>query len=181
MNWISEHKLKWRIAFLAVILVGVFGPWVFDEINVPAEYTCQPPNVRLYGDFCGIPLSGIYVVWAVLGELIRSILMLITGAFSLTVSARIILIALMGLAIILPVFSTLLVSLRPNSRRWVIFQVAACVLGAGAGLFMGLSSSLHIFYITWGVWLFLTAVIAAAVFEIILLLGYKRAHRESPG
>ena len=36
-----------RIAFLIAMIVAFLGPWVFDLINVPAQYECSP-NIRLY-------------------------------------------------------------------------------------------------------------------------------------
>ncbi len=156
------------------MLAGLIGPWVFETINVPAEYTCQPPNVRLHGDFCGIPMSGIYVVWVIFAETVRSIGVLITGSSKLVDMTRIFPITFLGLAVILPGLSTLLVWLRPNGRRRAIFHWAACVLAAGAGLLVGLSSYPRLFYIDWGVWLFLAAAIAAAALELILLLKRQK-------
>ena len=54
--WFVTHKKILRGAILLLFIVAMFGPWIYNLINVPAEYTCSHPNVRLYGDFCGVPL-----------------------------------------------------------------------------------------------------------------------------
>ena len=58
VSWINEHKNGWRVALLVVVLVAIMGPWTFDPINVPSEYPCQAPYIRLDDDFCGTPLPG---------------------------------------------------------------------------------------------------------------------------
>ena len=35
MLWLQEHKTVWRVAILALLLVAIMGPWIFDKINVP--------------------------------------------------------------------------------------------------------------------------------------------------
>lgn len=40
-----------RVVILLSLLVAIMGPWTFDRIHVPAQYTCSTPFVRLEGDF----------------------------------------------------------------------------------------------------------------------------------
>ena len=35
---------------MVVLGIAIFGPWAFDLINVPAEFPCTPPIIRLEGD-----------------------------------------------------------------------------------------------------------------------------------
>ena len=42
---------------LALLVGAMLGPWIFDLINVPAQYPC---DFRLVGDFCGVLLSGFW-------------------------------------------------------------------------------------------------------------------------
>lgn len=58
MSWIDENRNFIRAAAWILVLVALLGPWTFDPIHVPAEYTCDKPFVRLEGDFCGYPMSG---------------------------------------------------------------------------------------------------------------------------
>jgi hypothetical protein len=57
MSWLIVHKQYTRITFMALLLVALSGTWAYDLIHVPAQYDCSLPNVRLRGDFCGIPFS----------------------------------------------------------------------------------------------------------------------------
>ena len=78
MSFMTENKVLWRILILALFIISMLGPWAFDLLNVPAQYPCGKPSVRLYGDFCGSPISGFGVIkWAnsgfiyILDELIK--------------------------------------------------------------------------------------------------------------
>lgn len=63
---LAHRSIQW-IA-LALFGVAFLGPWSYDLINVPAEYACDTPFVRLVGDFCGQSYSGISVVFGILQE-----------------------------------------------------------------------------------------------------------------
>ena len=165
MSWIIAHRVTLRRILLALLLAGIAGPWVFDKINVPAEYTCQPPNYRLYGDFCGVPLSGAYVAWAILSEWLRSFNMAISGMDPL----RAVLIRWLALVIFLPYASSILLLLRPNSRRASIFQIFACVLAIGLGVLLSFNTDPNLLLVIWGVWLYALAALDFAALEILLL------------
>jgi hypothetical protein len=60
VSWLNEGKRIWRVITLAVLLLAILGPWAFDRTNVPAEFPCTGPHIRLEGDFCGIPMSGLW-------------------------------------------------------------------------------------------------------------------------
>lgn len=47
MLWMNEHKRVWRVAILVLLLAAIIGPWAYDRVNVPAEYPCAPPFIRL--------------------------------------------------------------------------------------------------------------------------------------
>ncbi len=65
--WAEQDNRFWRVILLVLLLVAFLGPWGFEEIHVPAEYPCNAPFVRLEGDFCGQPISGISVYpWIVI-------------------------------------------------------------------------------------------------------------------
>ncbi len=62
-RWFIRYKHALRLAILALLIISLLGPWMFDLINVPAEYPCDEPFVRLEGDFCGYPLSGFFALY----------------------------------------------------------------------------------------------------------------------
>src|SRR3990172_7764072 len=81
MSWINKHQRVWRVVILVLLLVAIMGPWTFgDRIDVPSEYPCSAPWVRLEGDFCGMLLSGIGVFSWMVGGLINLGVRLVTGA-----------------------------------------------------------------------------------------------------
>jgi hypothetical protein len=88
MSWINKHKRVWRVAILVLLLVAIMGPWTFDRINVPSEYPCSTPNIRLEGDFCGTPMSGIWIFSWMVGGFINAGVGLVTSALGFTEWAR---------------------------------------------------------------------------------------------
>jgi hypothetical protein len=53
MEWLVNKKIVWRGLLLLLFFLAMAGPWMFDRIWVPAEYTCSAPFVRLDENFCG--------------------------------------------------------------------------------------------------------------------------------
>ena len=77
------------------------------------------------------------------------------------------------LLLALPFPSTLLLVLRGDRRRQV-FSVVAWVLAAGVGLLVGLSSYPRLFYVLWGVWLYIVLASGALVLEVLTMVAGKR-------
>lgn len=63
---LRRRSARWIVVVLFV--VAFLGPWSYDLINVPAEFACDAPFVRLVGDFCGMAYSGASVVLRILQE-----------------------------------------------------------------------------------------------------------------
>jgi len=174
MIWIREHHRVWRIAILVLLLVAFLGPWTFDRIYVPSEYTCSAPNIRLDGDFCGIPLSGIQVFFWLSSGLIAG---LVTGEFVNSERIReFLLISLILLLPLLPILSTLLLILRGDHPRRQVFTIISWALAIGMGLFWGLNNYPKLFWIVWGIWLYIALAISALILEILVILS----NREDP-
>jgi hypothetical protein len=85
LSWLNERKRIWRVITLAGLLLAILGPWAFDRTLVAAEYPCSRPHIRLKGDFCGLPLSGLWGIWLYIGvaisALIGEVLILTAGGF----------------------------------------------------------------------------------------------------
>ncbi len=174
MSWMNEHKRVWRAAVLGLLLVAITGPWIFDFIVVPSEYSCSAPAIRLEGDYCGIPMSGTWILLAVIGGLANMVVGLASGA---TVRIREFSFSLLGLLLVLPFFSTLLLILRGDRRRQLVFHVAACSLVVGLGLWLGLSSYPKLFWVLWGVWLYVGLAASALILEVAMLANKRPSHR----
>jgi len=84
MSWMNDHKREWRVVVLVLLLVSIIGPWIFDLIVVPSEYACLAPAIRLAGDYCGIPMSGIWILSAAAGILVNIVVGLVTGTTAFT-------------------------------------------------------------------------------------------------
>ncbi len=173
MSWINEHKRVWRVAILVLLLVAIMGPWTFtDRINVPAEYPCSAPFIRLEGDFCGTPLSGIWII----GGFISMGVGLVTGATGFTDRGGGFLCVFLFIIVllVLPFFSTLLLIVRGDRRRRQVFNVAAWGFAAGMGLLIGMFSYPKLFWMLWGIWLYIGLAVSALILEVLTLAAGRR-------
>lgn len=176
MSWIEEHKRDWRIALLVLLLVGFLGPWTFDRINVPAEYTCDPPYIRLEGDFCGVPLSGIWLYPWLLSGLIYSITGLLTRELVFTEWIREFLFSLLLFLSQLPFLCTLLLIRRGDNQLRQTLTIIAWIFAIGFSLFWGLNNP-SLFWQVWGIWLYFGLAISALILEIIIIVHKWSKHR----
>jgi len=173
MSWINEHQNDWRKALLVAMLVAFLGPWTFERLYMPAEYACSAPNFRLEGDFCGAPIFGIQLFAWISGGFISIIFGLLTEGFDLFDRIREILISLLLLFTLLPIFSTLLLTLRGDHPRRQVFTIIAWVLAIVGSLYLNLSSNQEQFWRVWGIWLYLGLAAGALIAEIIVILRKK--------
>ena len=175
MSWINEHQRNWRIALLLLMIVAFMGPWAFDLINVPSEYECSAPFVRLEGDFCGGPLSGIGLFFWISSSFISIGIGLATGEFVFFERIRELLISLLLFLPLLPIFSTLLLILRGDHQRRQVFTIIAWILAISGGLFLGISNSIYprLVWAVWGLWLYIGLAISALILEIIVILSIR--------
>ena len=171
MTFIVENKALFRKLVIAMFVMSMLGPWAFDLLNVPAQFPCSYPNVRLNGDFCGAPFSGFRgFTWA-----IRDLFFILGDLIKWGIVVRIPeLIALVSMWImVLPFFSTLLLLWNTNSRRLQILNLIAWGMACfPASRFFVLQTSrdqfVHLSYLLWGVWLYILVAIAAIILEILV-------------
>lgn len=173
-SWINEHKNGWRVAILVLVLVAIMGPWTFDIIWVPAEYSCSTPNIRLHDDFCGTPLPGIWLFRSVVDEFVYASTGLVTGVMGFIEWARDLLFSLLLFLLVLPFFSTLLLIPRRDRRRRQVFHVVTWGLAAGIGLLIGMSSYPKLFWVLWGIWLYIGLAASALILEVLTLAAGRR-------
>jgi len=168
MSWITEHARVWRIVALIFLVAAVLGPWVYDLINVPAEYACSPPVVRLEGDFCGVPVSGAYMLFGLGSESVNIVSGLVTGRLVLAETSRQLLILLLGYLLLLPAVSILLMILKGN-RRWLqIFHITVLCLAGGLMLWaFSAESGLRMIQL-WGPWLYTGVVLSELILEVLV-------------
>ena len=177
MLWINEHKNVWRVAMLVVGLGAIMGPWLFDHLWVPPEYMCSAPYIRLDNNFCGTPLPGIWFFRWVAGAFVNASAGLVTGAMVFIDWVREFLFTLLLILLVLPFFSTMLVTLHGGRRRQV-FNVAAWGLAAGIGLVLGMSSYPKLFWALWGIWLYIGLAASALILEVLVLRAERMSSQE---
>jgi hypothetical protein len=160
--WFVEYKKILRLAALTLLVIAMLGPWMFDVINVPAEYTCSLPNVRLYGDFCGLPLSGFEFFKLFIGGFFY---MLFTFAF--VNYPRELLIGLYILPLI-PFVTSLILLWKEETGRLRTINLIAWILALIPTL------TLFVFEINrqairlWGLWLYLLSALSAIILEAFI-------------
>jgi hypothetical protein len=141
---INQNKRILRFVVLGLLLVALLGPWVFDIIYIPGEFPCSDPWIRVGGDFCGLPVPGIYSVLGFIGVLF-----------------------------LLPVISTTALLLRNDSRPWFMFHILGLMMGMGLLLMTGLLRYPRLSWGAWGVWLYMTAAAGALILEVVLLTAQR--------
>jgi hypothetical protein len=144
----------------------MLGPWMFDLINVPAEFTCSKPNVRLYGDFCGLPLSGFLFFKLFIGGFFYMLFTLTTGSF--LNYPRELLVGLFVLSLI-PFITSLLLLWKKETHLLPTINLVAWILALIPPLLMfmllAVQRSGYIFRL-WGLWLYILVAISTVAFEI---------------
>jgi hypothetical protein len=139
---------------------------MLERINVPAKYACSAPYIRLEGDFCGSPLSGLYLLWAVAGVPIRTAGELLSeGAVS---EPRELVAVCLFLLLTLPFLSTLLLLLRGERHGRMVFHFVAWGLAGALSVFLLAvdwhgRTSLRL----WGPWLYAGVAVAVLAGEIV--------------
>ena len=163
--WFIKHKNILRQAVLALLIISLLGPWMFDLINVPAEYPCDEPFVRLEGDFCGLPLSGFQFFKWFTGGLLYIIIDVVKGTF--TGRSRELL-AVLSLLPLIPFVTTILLLWRDTPRLQII-NLVAWILALIPTLTIFIFQIKDQAFRLWGLWLYILVAVGAVVLEIALM------------
>jgi hypothetical protein len=172
---INKYKKIARMALLILLVISMLGPWMFDLINVPAQFTCDKPFVRLYGDFCGLPLSGFQYVGLSVGGFFQMLIFLMNGGF--IDQPRELLFVGSLLLILLPFFTTLLSLWKKETRLLPTINLIAWILALLPSLLMfvllAVQRSEYIFRL-WGLWLYILVAISAVIIESFVMKNRER-------
>jgi hypothetical protein len=163
--WILKHHRIWRISTLVLLLVSFLGPWTFDLIHVPSEYMCSDPYLRISDDFCGIPLSGVWLYRWMARGLIYASIGLLAGELTTAAWMREFIFSLLISLSLLPFFTTLLLLLLGCKPRRQVFSMIAWVFAIGFSLFWGLNNYPKFFWAVWGIWLYTGLALSALIME----------------
>jgi hypothetical protein len=171
MQHIAKNQLDWRIMIWLLLLISIFGPWVFDSVYVPAENPC---SIRLRENFCGKPVIGLWLIAIGLDFFFFFIQELVKGTAGSHNLAHNIVICFMSILLVLPILNTLLMTVFGSRRFMLVFHLVACSAAAVAGLIIGFSAHYNRFWLLWGVWLYVAALAGALILEVIVLVEKSR-------
>ena len=176
MTRIGEHGRVWRFAALALLLLAFVGPWAMDRVNVPAEYPCSAPFVRLRGDYCGLPLSGVAMISAIVEELAGR-----AGALAAGDATRVALrdtfpMILSTIPAVLPFVIAVLSVFRGESHRKQLFRLVVWGSAVAWSLWwLAVSVSVSPPFRVWGVLLYAGLACAALTLEALALASRRRS------
>lgn len=168
----NKSKSIIRAGALLLLVLALLGPWMYDQVYVPAEYeyTCDKPFIRLDSDFCGIPLSGIqFFNWFAVGFL-GMLFELVTGTFTggaLEFAA--------GLSILplIPFLSTAFLIWKDGTRRLRTINLIAWALAFILTLLLFYFQLQDQAFRLWGLWLYVLVAFGMLAVEFL-------AFRNSP-
>ncbi|MBV6403099.1 MAG: hypothetical protein CNIPEHKO_03427 [Anaerolineales bacterium] len=161
---ISQNISIIRAGSLILFVLALLGPWTFDVINVPAEYECSAPFIRLNGDFCGMPMSGFQFFGLWVGGFFFMLFELIAGEFTGHALEF-----LMGLSILflIPFFTTLFLLWKKDARRFRTIHLIACVLALILALVFFIDQINDPIIRLWGLWLYILMAVSVIVIEYL--------------
>lgn len=179
MAWLNRRMNDLRVIELVLLLVAIMGPWWFDVINVPAQYVCSNPFVRLEGDFCGGPVPGSWMPLTATSGFVPMVMELLSGTMVFADRIRDIFISLLFLLPVLPFISSLLMILGRHHRRRKVFHIIVLGLAVCFSLFMGanLMSTARfsrVWWMLWGLWLYIGVTVSALALELLTFNSEKQ-------
>jgi hypothetical protein len=176
MSWIKTYIRRIRFALVGLLILAILGPWTFDFVNIPAFYPCTAPNIRLEGDFCGLPMSGGWFLLVFAVEIVNRIAGLFLGTSAYLDIKLLFYMIAFPLFILLPILSTTLISRRENNPRRQAFQIAVCA-GLLAAFIISTRLFARLYWELWGTWLYIGVAAGALVLEVLAQVAQKRTAR----
>jgi len=165
MSYLDANRNIVRAVILALLIISLLGPWMFDLISVPAEYPCDEPFVRLEGDFCGLPLSGFQFFKWFTGGLLYIIVDVVKGTF--TGRSRELL-AVLSLLPLIPFVTTILLLWKRDTPRLQIINLVAWILALIPTLTIFIFQIKDQAFRLWGLWLYILLAVSALTVEMLI-------------
>jgi len=163
-----------------LLLVAIAAPWWLDLVFVPGKYPCSSPFIRVRDNFCGIPMSGVWIFVGLANRFIEIIKEIVTGETVIInpVDAilKFFLYCLFVLIPVLPLFTTWLLILCGDRKRIQIFHIGSWSLGV---LFVIYIFGFHWSSSLWGLWLYIGLGVGALILEILILALGRRVKQEN--
>lgn len=172
--WFVEHKNILRGMILLLLIASMLGPWMFDTINVPAKYMCSAPYVRLYGDFCGVPVTGVQVFGWLFIWFPYMLLEMIKATFAGRFRELLVVISILPL---IPFFTTLFLIWKKETRRLRTINLVAWILAFLLTLPFLISQINYQAIRLWGPWLYIVVTVSAIIIEILIQVEERKSTR----
>jgi hypothetical protein len=169
VKWINEHKRIFRFTFLILLIIAISGPWFFDRISVPSQYTCSAPNVRLDDRFCGLPLSIAWFFSEIFWDPLNILRELVTGLLQPGDAFRQSIIVISLCLLLLPTLSAAILIVRSEGRRRPILHITGLGLAAGIGGCFALLDYSRASWRLWGLWLYIGLTVSMCALEVLIL------------
>ena len=167
MLWPDKNKRIWRTVILIMLLVAMIGPWTFERINVPSKYPCTAPFIRLEGDFCGEPMSGIWILSLMVFGMFSSIMGLASGGIGFIDWARQFLFSSFLFLLIFPIITTILLIRGKDSRSLRVIHLIAWGMAIGFVFLLALSNFSSHLWELWGRTLFIGLAVSILTLELL--------------
>lgn len=162
--WVDSCGTLIHSVLVAATLLSLIGPWAFERVNVPAEYDCSKPYVRLEGDYCGLPVAGFKIIVLVFGVILEMPARLHVGGASLSEAFRAVLVFCLAALALLPVLLELVSVLAYRGEK--LKSVLAPVWALGVSLTVLYGSAFRATYLVqWGLWLYVVTGLIALTME----------------
>ena len=172
MLWFKEHRRNWRVFFLVMLVVAMFGPWSFDKIGVPLPNKCSFPSIRLDDVFCSSPVPIAWLLAEIPSQLTYLMIGLIAGVPPIRVASEWLYI-LLSIFLILPFLTTPVLIIWEKRQRGSPFHRVALGLAAGTSLRIGIIGLSIGNWALWGAWLY-TFLTAGLLMAEILAMSKSR-------
>jgi len=176
MPWLDKHKTAWRIALLVLLAVSFAGPWYYSSDGVPPAEWCRDPLVLLENGRCVRLVSGAFLGLTMAAFFPVMVADVLRGAETFAGRGReflgAFLFALLALAIIQPVVTTLLAMLR-RSRRAGVYNIVAWGLALALSIVLAVSAPSELLPRLWGLWLYVAVAVAGLALEWALLRAQR--------
>lgn len=177
----AKRRRLVRFGAATLFVVALIGPWVYERVNVPAQYPCTAPNIRLEGDFCGVPLTGGFALWTLVKDIPGLVMGLISGAFGLVeATSALVAFGLVGLIVAAPIVSLIWAMADRGRRLWPLGLIGLWAVTLGLMLVLGTAPYARPLWAVWGVWLYAGVAAVALVFEALSLSATDRPVRSEP-
>lgn len=180
MAWIKQHQRLLRVGVVIILAASILGPWVFDPIMVPDEYTCTSPNYRLDANFCGQPMSGLRLFPWLLGGFFAIPGVILRGEETFWQAAREYSLALLYLLMFLPFLTGLLQAFGKQNRLRLALHWLAWGLAAVVAFPLSMAQKWEMHPALWGIWLFRAGLVLWLGIEILLMFADQRKKLTNP-